>query len=77
MHMAMGQEPNRTPNEHPNPHSNRLKWVVHLPQNGTIGFDPQPHQIENETHSLAQDLSASSKLKWQPSAAVRLSAHEL
>ena len=18
-------------------------WVVHLPQNGTIGFDPQPH----------------------------------
>ena len=22
---------------------NRLKWVVHLPQNGTIGFDPQPN----------------------------------
>ena len=24
---------------------NRLKWVVHLPQNGTIGFDPQPHGL--------------------------------
>ena len=41
--MAMGQNPNPTPSEHPNPHENRLKWVVHLPQNGTIGFDPQPN----------------------------------
>ena len=40
-HMAMGQNPNSTPSEHPNPHENRLTWVVHLPQNGTIGFDPQ------------------------------------
>ena len=32
----------RTPSEHPNPHYNRLKWVVHLPRNGTSGFDPQP-----------------------------------
>ena len=32
-----------TPSEHPNPHYNRLKWVVHLPRNGTIGFDPQPN----------------------------------
>ena len=39
----MGQNPNRTPSEHSNPHQNRLKWVVHPPQNGTIGFDPQPH----------------------------------
>ena len=31
--MAMGQNPNRTPSKHPNP---RLKWVVHLPQNGTM-----------------------------------------
>ena len=30
----------RIPRKHPNPDSNRLKWVVHLPQNGTIGFDP-------------------------------------
>ena len=30
----------RTPSEHFNPHQNRPKWVVHLPQNGTIGFDP-------------------------------------
>ena len=22
-----------------------LKWVVHLPQNGTIGFDPQPYGL--------------------------------
>ena len=22
-----------------------LKWVVHLPQNGTIGFDPQPPHV--------------------------------
>ena len=33
------------PSEHPNPHYNRLKWVVHLPQNGTIVFEPQPHKI--------------------------------
>ena len=26
-----------TPSEH-------LKWVVHLPQNGTISFDPQPNE---------------------------------
>ena len=32
--MAMGQNPN--------PHY-RLKWGVHLPQNGTIGVDPQPY----------------------------------
>ena len=32
----------RTLSEDPNPHQNRLKWVVHLPQNGTIGFDPPP-----------------------------------
>ena len=31
----------RTPSEHPNPHENRLKWVVHLAQNGINGFDPQ------------------------------------
>ena len=41
--MAMGQNPNRTPSEHSNPHKNRLKRVVHLPQNGTIGFDPRPN----------------------------------
>ena len=23
-----------------------LKWVVHLPQNGTIGFDPQPSRLD-------------------------------
>ena len=39
-HLAMGQKA-RTPMNIPT-HSNRLKWVVHLPQNGTIGFDPQP-----------------------------------
>ena len=31
--MAMGSKP-RTSSEHPNPHQNRLKSVVHLPQNG-------------------------------------------
>ena len=31
------------PSEHPNPNYNRLKWVVHLPENGTIGVDPRPH----------------------------------
>ena len=29
------------PSEHPDPHENRLKWVVHLPEIGTIGFDTQ------------------------------------
>ena len=34
----MGQNQHRTPSEHqPIP----LKWVVHLSQYGTIGFDPQ------------------------------------
>ena len=47
-HMTRGQNPNRTPSEHPNPHYNRLNWVVHLPQNGTIGFDPQPHGMKEE-----------------------------
>ena len=39
------QKPNRlAPSEHPNPTTkiDELKWVVHLPQNGTSGFDPQP-----------------------------------
>ena len=36
----MGQKPHRNSSEHPNPH-HRRKWVVHLPQNCTIGFDPQ------------------------------------
>ena len=31
------------PSEHPTPHQNSLKRVVHLPQNDTIGFDPQPY----------------------------------
>ena len=34
----------RTPSEHLNPDKIGLKWVVHLPQNGTIGFDPQPYE---------------------------------
>ena len=37
-----GSKPRLSPSEHPNPHSNRRKWVLHLPQNGTIGFDPWP-----------------------------------
>ena len=40
IYMAMSQNP--VPSEHPNPHT-RLFWVVHLPQNGTIGVDPPPH----------------------------------
>ena len=27
----------------PIPNKRRLKWVVHLSQNGTIGFDPWPY----------------------------------
>ena len=34
-YLAMGQKP--VP-----PVNIRQKWVVHLPRNGTIGFDPQP-----------------------------------
>ena len=59
------------PSEHPNPHSKRLKWVVHLPQNGTIGFDPQPtHRVRTrQNQSLpANSGSAScrplSRLGW-------------
>ena len=50
--LAMGQNPNRTPSEHPNPHSDRLQWVVYLPQNGTIGFDPQPSAFRNKLYNL-------------------------
>ena len=40
-----GSKP-RTPREHPNPSNPhyRLKWVVHLPQNG---FEPYPHLLRN------------------------------
>ena len=46
--MAMGQKP--VP-----------PWVVHLPQNGTIGFDPQPNVtstffLRSEVHGLHQDF---------------------
>ena len=34
-----GSKSRLAPREHPNPHSNRPKWVVHLPQNGTTGLD--------------------------------------
>ena len=37
----MGQNP-VFPVNIPIPTKNRLEWVVHLPQNGTIVFDPQP-----------------------------------
>ena len=43
----------------PNPHENRLIRVVHLPQNGTIGFDPQPYTFEG---SLRENLSAAPAL---------------
>ena len=45
--------------EIPYPHSNipiptnRLKWVVHLAQNGTIGFDPRPHSLRGPWLPLA------------------------
>ena len=29
-----GSKSRLSPSEHPNPHKNRLKWVVHLPQDG-------------------------------------------
>ena len=38
----MGQKP-VPPVNIPIPTKNRQKWVVPLPQNGTIGFDPQPY----------------------------------
>ena len=40
-HLATGQNP-VPPVNIPIPTKIGLKWVVHLPQNGTIGFDPQP-----------------------------------
>ena len=52
LYMAMGQNPNRTPSEHPNPNKNRPKWVVHLPQNGTIGFDPQTHIVLQRPYNM-------------------------
>ena len=33
----------------------RLNWVVHLPQNGTIGFDPQPTKANQQTVHHGQD----------------------
>ena len=36
-HLGMGQN-----SPSPSVHPTRLKWVVYLPQKGTIGFKPQP-----------------------------------
>ena len=40
-HLAMGQNP-RPPVKIPIP--TKVKWVVHLLQNGTIGVDPWPFE---------------------------------
>ena len=47
VYVAVGQNP--VPPEHPNSHKNRLKWAVHLPQNGTIGVDPMRMQFHPAT----------------------------
>ena len=44
-----------TPSEHP-------KWVVHLPQNGTIGFDPQPYPLA-ETGPVSCDRGRSPRAR--------------
>ena len=46
--MAMGQNPVAP--------QSRLKWVVHLPQNGTICFDPQPNVWVQVGHLRSQAL---------------------
>ena len=43
IHICGHGSKSRTPGKPPNSHIDRLNWVVHLPQNGTIGFDPQPY----------------------------------
>ena len=48
-----GQNPNRTSSEHP------TKLVVHLPQNGPIGFDPQPNRAKTSSGSRAHSLQHS------------------
>ena len=37
LHLAMGQNPNRTPSEHPNPHQNRNGWCTY-PKMGSHWF---------------------------------------
>ena len=65
--MSVGQNPNRT---------NRLKWVVHLPQNGTIGFElwqyvhPRKSKETNailrmQTGTAVGNTHASRWPKWQ------------
>ena len=63
---AMSQNPNRTPSEYPNPHKNRLKWVVHLPRNGTIGFDPQPYLAHCESSELWRACLLRNEVLSQP-----------
>ena len=46
-HLAMGQNPIPPVN----PLKWSKKWVVHLLQNGTIGFDPQPFALFKGTLS--------------------------
>ena len=55
-HMSMGQNPNRTPVNIPIPTK-----IDYLPQNGTIGFDPQPYgppffdpKLVGPTEAMAQ-----------------------
>ena len=50
-HMATGQNPG-WPSEHP-------QWVVHLSQNGTIGFEPWPSVLQS-LHICAPSTS-----EWQ------------
>ena len=47
----------RTPSAYPNPHENGPKWAVHLPQNGTIGFDPQPYAPLNPRRATSRAAS--------------------
>ena len=55
-HLAMGQHP-VPPVNIPIPLKKVLKWVVRLPQNGTIGFDPQPrNRVATDAPHFAQNL---------------------
>ena len=64
-----GSKP-RTPSEHPNPHSNRLKWVVHLPQNGIPFVLTHSHLIFNSFPSKPQ-----SDRKASPFPGLRVELH--
>ena len=61
--LAMGQHP--VPPVNIAIRKSRLKWVVHLPQNGTIAFDPQPSANSAPAFSRSKAQAGVEVQQWR------------